>query len=85
MYFQQLRSLVIRHSIKDHNTKKDTLFKDGELENHSQSCAHTILVPWASWGPENEDQEALRTKDLKSYILGLPVISDSQVSWRILF
>ena len=25
-----------------------------------------ILTPRASWGPENEDQEALGTQDLKS-------------------
>ena len=34
------------------------------------------LAPRASWGPANEDQEALGTQDLKSQILGLPVISD---------
>ena len=34
------------------------------------------LAPRASWGPENEDQEALGTQDLKSQMLGLPVICD---------
>ena len=44
-----------------------------------------FLVPTASWGPEHEDQEVLGTQDLKSYILGLPVISDSKVTWGFSF
>ena len=49
------------------------------------SISVSILVPRASWGPEHEDQEALGTQDLKSKILELPVISESEVSWGILF
>ena len=49
------------------------------------SISVSILVPSASWGPEHEDQEAQGTQDLKSKILELPVISESEVSWGILF
>ena len=49
------------------------------------SILASTLVPRAIWGPKHEDQEALGTHDLKSKILELPVISESKVSWGILF
>ena len=35
-----------------------------------------ILAPRASWGPENEDQEAAGDTGLEVLDLGLPIISD---------